>query len=247
MTTTNNEETRRLSGWTGQELLDKNGEKIGKIDAIYADEQTGKPEWLGVTTGIFGTHVSFVPVVSVNRRGEQLSVPYTKDHVKDAPRVDPDEVVSEQEEGQLYRHYQLTYSDSRSETGLPEESTDDAMTRSEEELWVRKRPQPTERVRLRKWVETEQVQQTVPVRREKARIEREPITDDNIDQAMSGPEISGGEHEVVLSEEQVVTDKQVVPKERVRLTKDQEIEEVEVADEIRKERIGVEGESASRK
>ena len=49
---------------------------------------------------------------------------------------------------------------------------------------------------------TEQVEQTVPVQREEVRIERELITDENIDQAVSGPQISEEEHEVVLHEEQ---------------------------------------------
>ena len=115
------------------------------------------------------------------------------------------------------------------------------MTRSEEELRVAKTSREAGRARLRKWVETEQVQTAVPVAREEVRIEREPITDANIDRAMSGPEISEGEHEVVLHEERVVAAKETVPKERVRLEKDVVTEEEEVGAELRKERLGVEG------
>jgi stress response protein YsnF len=56
-------------------------------------------------------------------------------------------------------------------------------------------------VRPRKYVTTEQVQQAVPVRREQARVEREPISDANIGAVTSGPEISEEEHEVVLRED----------------------------------------------
>jgi len=121
-------------------------------------------------------------------------------------------------------------------------TTDDAMTRSEEELRVGKTTQERGRARLRKYIVTEEVQTTVPVQREEVRIEREPITDANVDQATSGPEISEEEHEVVLHEEEPVVEKRVVPRERVRLAKDTVTEEREVSDEVRKERIeGPEG------
>ena len=96
-------------------------------------------------------------------------------------------------------------------------TTDDAMTRSEEELAVGTTTQERGRARLRKYVVTEQVETTVPVQREEVRVEREPITDANVDDATDGPDISEEEHEVVLDEEQVVVEKQVVPKERVRI------------------------------
>ena len=94
---------------------------------------------------------------------------------------------------------------------------------------------------MRKYVVTEQVQKTVPVRREEVRVEREPITDDNLDAATSGADISEGEHEVVLHEEEPVVEKRTVPKERVRLDKDTTTEERQVSEEVRKERIEAEG------
>jgi stress response protein YsnF len=81
----------------------------------------------------------------------------------------------------------------------------------------------------------------VPVRREHARVEREPITDENIDEAMRGAEISEAEHEVTLTEEEPVVEKRTVPKERVRLDKDVETGEEQVSKQVRKERIEVEG------
>jgi uncharacterized protein (TIGR02271 family) len=86
-------------------------------------------------------------------------------------------------------------------------------------------------------VVTEQVQTTVPVEREEVRLEREPITDANVEQALDGPEISEEEHEIVLHEEQPVVEKRAVPKERVRLEKDTMTEERQISDEVRKERI----------
>jgi uncharacterized protein (TIGR02271 family) len=125
-------------------------------------------------------------------------------------------------------------------------TTDDAMTRSEEELRVGTQTRERGRARLRKYVTTETQQVTVPVQREEVRVEREPITDANLDAATSGPAISEEEHEVTLREEEVVVDKRAVPKERVRLDKDTVTEERQVAEQVRKEQIEVDGETGYR-
>jgi uncharacterized protein (TIGR02271 family) len=93
------------------------------------------------------------------------------------------------------------------------------------------------RARLRKHVVTEHVTQTVPVKREEVRLEREPITDANVGSAMDGPDISEEEHEVTLTEERPVVAKETVPVERVRLTKDEHVGEETVSGEVRKEQI----------
>jgi uncharacterized protein (TIGR02271 family) len=95
------------------------------------------------------------------------------------------------------------------------------------------------RVRLKKYVVEDEVTQTVPVRREEVRVEREPITDANRGDALDGPAISEEEHEVVLHEEEVVADKRAVPKERIRLEKDVETEQETVSETVRSERIDV--------
>ena len=91
----------------------------------------------------------------------------------------------------------------------------------------------------------DEVTRTVPVKREEVRIEREPITDANVDAATEGPAISEEEHEVVLHEEQAVVDKQAVPKERVRLDKETYTEEQQVSDTVRKEQIDIDDEQGS--
>jgi uncharacterized protein (TIGR02271 family) len=120
-------------------------------------------------------------------------------------------------------------------------TTDDAMTRSEEELTVGTRQREAGRARLRKHVVTEMVTKTVPVSHEEVTIEREPITDANRDQATDGPDISEEEHEVVLHADEVVVDKQAVAKERVRMGTDTVTEDHEVSEEVRKEQIEAEG------
>jgi uncharacterized protein (TIGR02271 family) len=243
-------DTDTVRGWQGRTLVDRDGDRIGSIDAIYLDDQTGQPEWALVNTGLFGTKASFVPLAQATQTDQDVHVPYDKQLVKDAPRVDPDGQLSEAEERQLWRHYGLDYdrttrrrASGRGAVGRDtSQSTDDAMTRSEEELRVGTTERERGRVRLRKYVTTEQVQQTIPVRREKARVEREPITDANLDAATSGPDISEEEHEVILREEEPVVEKRVVPRERVRLDKDTVTGEERVAEEVRKEQIEVQGE-----
>jgi uncharacterized protein (TIGR02271 family) len=93
------------------------------------------------------------------------------------------------------------------------------------------------RARLRKYVVTENVTQTVPVSHEEVVLEREPITDANIGNAMDGPAISEEEHEVVLHAERPVVAKEAVPVERVRLDTDTVTEQRTVTEQIRKEQI----------
>jgi uncharacterized protein (TIGR02271 family) len=120
-------------------------------------------------------------------------------------------------------------------------NTDDAMTRSEEELTVGTRQREAGRAQLRKYVVTEMVTKTVPVSHEEVRIEREPITDANRGDALDGPDISEEEHEVVLHEDEVVVDKQAVAKERVRLGTETVTDDQEVTEEVRKEQIEADG------
>jgi uncharacterized protein (TIGR02271 family) len=237
--------------WTERDVIGADGEKIGRIKEIYEDQQTGKPEWALVSTGLLGMRSHFVPLAGAEPNGESVRVQATKEQVSSAPSVEGDGELSEAEERALFEHYGVPYTAEGSTTAqeapgagddarghdVSGPTTDDAMTRSEEELRVGTSQRERGRARLRKYVVTEQVQTTVPVEREEVRLEREPITDANVEQALDGPEISEEEHEIVLHEEQPVVEKRAVPKERVRLEKDTMTEERQISDEVRKERI----------
>jgi uncharacterized protein (TIGR02271 family) len=249
-------------------VLSTDGDKIGSIGQVYADDTDGQPTWVTVKTGLFGMSESFVPLEGARIDGDDIVVPYSKDQVKDAPRVDIDGHLEPSEEDRLYEHYQLSggtrtyteattgryddaggtvgtdrYDDARGTVGRDTSgpTTDDAMTRSEERLHVGTERQAAGRARLRKYVTTENVTQTVPVQREEVRIEREPITDANRGAAMDGPDLSDEEHEVILHEERPVVQKETVPVERVRLDTDTVTDEVTVDEEVRKERIETDG------
>ena len=238
----------------GQNVMSTDGEKIGKAGQVFLDDQTNRPEWVTVNTGLFGTKESFVPLADAQIARNGITVPYTKNQIKNAPTFDTDGGhLDQSEEAALYRHYGLDYSEFRSDIGLPSgnaqkgrrsvgpdtsrRSKDDAMTRSEERLHAGTEKVTAGKARLRKYVETEQQQVSVPVTKEKVRVEREPITDANRDVAMSGAALSEEEHEVTLTEERPVVAKETVPVERVRLAKDVEQTKQTVTADVRKERI----------
>jgi uncharacterized protein (TIGR02271 family) len=243
--------TPAAHGWEGREVIGKHGERLGVIRALYAHVGSDAPLWAAVRTGLFGTKETLVPIAEAQPAGERVRVPFAKRDISGAPKIEPDDALTLEQERELYRHYRMEYPTGGPEAGPsdaevapagPEpavggQSTDEAMTRSEEEVHVGTARRERGRVRLRKYVVTEEVRRTVPVRREEARIEREPITDDNIDAAMAGPEISTGEHEVVLHEDVPVVEKRTVPKERVRLEKETRVDEEQVVEHARKEQI----------
>jgi uncharacterized protein (TIGR02271 family) len=260
-----------VQSWQGRTMVDPAGDKLGTIDAIYLDDETGQPEWATVTSGMFTAKATFVPLAQAQAAGDSVQVPYDKQQVKDAPSLEADGQLSQDEEAELYRHYGLDYSEHRSDSGLPAgydgdaagqvedqerdtvgrdtsgPTTDDAMTRSEEELQVGTTQRERGRVRLRKHVTTEQQTVTVPVQREQVRVEREPITDANLDAATDGPAISEEDHEVTLHEEEAVVEKRAVPRERVRLEKDTVTDERQVSEEVRKEQIEVDDQDQLRR
>ncbi|MFH9434425.1 PRC and DUF2382 domain-containing protein [Streptomyces rochei] len=274
-------------------VYDGDGNKIGDAKHVFFDDMTGRPEWVSVKTGMFGSNESFIPIRDAAVVQDHLEVPYRKEQVKDAPNVDVDAGghLSESEEHRLYDYYGINWDSVLSEaertddgrfaagpgpagtasaagaagaagtagmagaagtaggmTGRQEGADrtgmrgDDAMTRSEEQMHVGVERRESGRARLRKYVVTEEVQQTVPVSHEEVRVEREPITDANRGDALAGPEISEAEHEVTLHEERPVVETETVPVERVRMVTEEHVEDEVVRGRVRKERIEAETE-----
>ena len=240
----------QLAQVLGSTVYDTSGEKVGNVAQVYLDDVTGQPEWATVNTGLFGTSESFVPVHDADLSGDRLVVGHDKDHIKNAPTVGVDRRLSPEEERALYAHYSV--SDAPPDIRTPKSATgtvpfaddtshpptDEAMTRSEERVEVGTRSQETGRARLRKYVVTEQVTLTVPVTKERAVLEREPITDGAATDAAA---IAEEEHEIVLHGEVPVVQKITKPVERVRLRTEQVTEELTITEELRKERIEAEG------
>ena len=99
----------------GANVLSGDGEKIGSIGQVFVDNEAGQPSWVTVRTGLFGMSESFVPLEGARLEGNDIVVPYNKNQVKDAPRIDADRPLEPAEEDRLYQHYRMdtggTYSD----------------------------------------------------------------------------------------------------------------------------------------
>jgi uncharacterized protein (TIGR02271 family) len=256
------DDVRNLQGST---VHAQDGSKIGSVEEIFYDADTNEPEWIGIGTGFFSSKRVLVPLVGASASSGGVTVPYSKDMVKDSPDVSGDE-ISEDLERQLYSYYGVSYSDARSDTTMadggagvaapaadldttvhttPGKGIDSQtglpneefhqVTRSEEELAVGKRRVETGRLRVRKWVETEPVQAEVTLERETAHIVREPIN-----QPVSGAQIGEDTIDVTLEGEEAVVGKQVVAKERIGVDVDRTATTEVVTDEVRKERVEVE-------
>lgn len=249
----------------GSKVLDADGDKIGTVAQVYLSEDNQKPLFVTVNTGLFGNRESFVPLTGASFHDEALYVGYDKDTVKNAPNIDADSELVSDEQGSLYDYYdgkglhdhsdhdgsasgaEMTSSQQQDDdiasgsvghdTSGP--TTDDAMTRSEEQLNVGVQKVETGRAHLKKHIVTEQQSVTIPVSHEEVRIERQPITDSNIDAATDGPALSEEEHEVILTEERPVVDKETVPVERVRLDTDTVTDQQQVTEDVKKEEIEI--------
>src|SRR5215212_1458239 len=100
----------RILQHRGDDLFDREGDKIGRIEEIYLDAESNEPEWALVNTGLFGTKQTFVPLSQASESDGTLVVPFDKATVKDAPKVEADGQLTEREEAELYRYYGMEYS-----------------------------------------------------------------------------------------------------------------------------------------
>ena len=99
----------QLKNLAGTTAYDRDGDKVGKIGAVYYDDQTNEPTWLTVHTGLFGTNETFVPVQGAEVGGDRVTLAYDKATVKDAPNIGEDGHLPPEQEQQLYRHYGIDY------------------------------------------------------------------------------------------------------------------------------------------
>ncbi|CAN5882402.1 hypothetical protein BH24ACT6_BH24ACT6_09360 [soil metagenome] len=181
----------RIGASIGQTAHDRDGNKVGEVSDLYYDTDSGQLEWLAVTTGLFGSKVSFVPIAGSTQDDDGLVVAPDKATIKDAPRIDPDGRLTEEEERALYAHYGLESSTPSSGSATDDDDGDD--DDGDDELPPPPPPSGTpaestrdatgdndageERVedgyRLRRYVVTETRQVEVPVTREEVRLEKD--------------------------------------------------------------------------
>jgi hypothetical protein len=170
-------------GWRGRTVRDRNGEELGKLGELYLDSGSDRPAWGSVKRGLVRTTETIVPLGEAQEDGKDLRLPYDRALIEEAPDVDPDVELSEDQERILHEHY------GRDWAPASDEETDTAMTRSEEEVTFGTRPvQRAERVRLKKVLVHDEVEKTVPVRREEIRLETDPPPEGRIESVEDVPD-----------------------------------------------------------
>ncbi|CAA9447488.1 MAG: hypothetical protein AVDCRST_MAG37-1979 [uncultured Rubrobacteraceae bacterium] len=275
--------------YQGYTVYDRQGDKIGKVDDLFVDEND-QPEYIGVKMGFLGTRSTLIPwqLASVDENDRRIEVSVDKDHAKDGPAFDDDEDITPDYEQRVYSHYGLQREQSDGERGgygeyygdeadgssgevgpgmrmgdtesgefrehgreqegvnQPGDDLEDEdelrVQRSEEELRAGTREREAGSLNVRKRVRTDREQVRVPVKHEEVNVERVPVNEE-----ASGAEIGEDEVSVPVVEEEVVTDKQAVVKEELRIRKDVVEDEEVVEEDVRKEEVDVDDETTGRR
>jgi PRC-barrel domain len=109
---------QNIAEWQGKQLADRDGETIGKLEAVYVDVETDEPMFGTVKEGFIGRHLTFVPLRGITIRPDDLQVAVTKDQVKGAPNIEMHgDELSQADESSLYHYYQLNYTPPNTESG----------------------------------------------------------------------------------------------------------------------------------
>jgi uncharacterized protein (TIGR02271 family) len=236
--------------FAGFEVYDPNGEKIGKVDDLFVDEND-QPEYIGVKMGFLGTSSTIIPwdvVSNVDDEGGRIEVSVDKDTAKNGPAFDDDREITPEFENEVYSYYGLQRASTSEEPGAYEayqgETADEdelRVQRTEEELAAGTREREAGGVQVRKRVRTDREQMEVPTRREEVHVDRVPVEGE-----ASEAEIGDEEIRVPVTEEEAVVEKRPVAKEEVRIRKDV-VEDTEVVEEdVRREEVDIDDQSTQR-
>jgi sporulation protein YlmC with PRC-barrel domain len=109
---------QNIAEWRGKDLVDRDGEKIGKLEDVYVDVETDEPMFGTVKEGLIGRHLTFVPLPGVTLSPDSVQVPVSKEQVKSAPNIElRGEELSQADESELYHYYELNYTAPKTASG----------------------------------------------------------------------------------------------------------------------------------
>jgi sporulation protein YlmC with PRC-barrel domain len=94
----------------GAGVIGNRGTDLGTVDAVYLDEEDQRPEWVAVTTGMFGADVSLMPLAEAAYRDGVLRLPYTREQVRNAPHQPAAQRLAPEDEKVLVGHYGTDHS-----------------------------------------------------------------------------------------------------------------------------------------
>jgi uncharacterized protein (TIGR02271 family) len=239
---------RNLQQYVDHDVIDQNGNKIGKLTCLWSDPQ-GEPVYLGVQTGwLFGkTHVVPADNAQVNYASKTIRLPYFAEKIKDAPSYDTKAEIDPTSEREIRSYYNLSsesYPPAQAQaperkvaTGRGQEGA--RVELREEQVKVGKRQVEAGGIRLRKIVRTETVNQPVELQREEIVVERVPGKETTERGERSGKDFREEDIFIPLRREEAVVQKESRVREEVRVTKKAETERQTVSEQVRKEDIEV--------
>ncbi len=112
------EATWNIAAWHGKTLVDRDGERIGKLEDVYVDVETDEPQFGTVKEGFIGRHLTFVPLAGIKVGPDDLQVTVTREQVRSAPDLElHGEELSQEDESALYHHYQQNYTPIDTQSG----------------------------------------------------------------------------------------------------------------------------------
>lgn len=244
--------------------FDSEGEKIGSVKEVFVNDDNGQPTFVEVNHGLFGMGSSLVPLRGHKFTGEELTLAFPKDRIKDAPEFDTDSALTPEQQSEIFRHYGVEnatdtteYANENAGAGVAgagagaaqdrertaadrdDRTADNEIIRSEERANVSKDRVATGEARLRKYVVSDKETVEVPVTREEVSVERTPISE--ADAKNYDGKIGEDEASVTLHEDKVNVEKETVPVEKINLNKDQVQDTERHTTELRKEQVDTEG------
>ena len=232
---------RNLGQYIDYTVIDRNGDKVGTVDAVWEDH-TGQPYYLAVRTGwlhMGKAHVVPAHQAEVSEGRRTIRLPFDAERMKNAPSVDCQSDITPDSERSIRDYFGLK-AETAAACDVPGGKTKDEarVQLKQEEVKVGKREIEYGGIRLRKIVRTETVNQPVELKREEIVIERTPVKSE----AAQACDAKLGDEEIYipLRREEPVVEKKVKATEEVRVGKRTEIDREEVSETFRKEEVQIE-------
>lgn len=107
---------RDIAEWQGRLLIDRNGERIGKLEHVYFDVESEEPQFGTVKEGLFGRHLALIPLSGATIGPDGVQVLVSKEQVRVAPKLEAAD-LSPADESRLYHHYELNYTPLDTDSG----------------------------------------------------------------------------------------------------------------------------------
>jgi hypothetical protein len=98
-----------IADWRGQEVVDPNGEKLGKLEEVYYDGETDEPSFIAVKTGLVSKSLTLVPLLRATVGRDYVRVDRRKAVFKKAPSFETGTELTLDDEAKTYEHYSMEY------------------------------------------------------------------------------------------------------------------------------------------